>query len=338
MIRKNFIKSLLLVFAVAIGLPSFASSADKLKLLLVDGQNNHAWKETSPVLVTILEDSGRFDVTVSTSPASPPRAPRKPKKGDDEAMKKFAADIKAWELQSKKIKEQSAGLWAEWRPKFSDYDVVVSNYNGELWPEEVQKSFEAYVSGGGGFVSVHAADNSFPQWKAYNEMIAVGGWGGRSELSGPYLRLREGKWTKDTTAGRGGSHGAQHEFLLEKQDANHPIVKGLPNKWRHSKDELYDRLRGPAKNVTVLASAFADPEKGGSGEQEPILIVTKFGEGRCFHNTMGHGLEALQCLGFQETLKRGAEWCATGKVTFPDLPAGALSEEKPVLNEVAAAK
>ena len=78
------------------------------------------------------------------------------------------------------------------------------------------------MSGGGGFVSVHAANNSFPEWKAYNEMIGLGGWGGRNEKSGPYLRLREGKWTADTTPGRGGSHGKQHEFLMTTRRARAP--------------------------------------------------------------------------------------------------------------------
>ncbi len=291
----------------------------KLKLLLIDGQNNHAWKDTSPVLQKILADSGRFEVTVSTTPPSPPRAPRKPKDADDAAKKKFADDIRKWEAETKKIKEESQAKWDAWRPDFSKYDVVVSNYNGELWPEEVQKSFESYVSEGGGFVSVHAADNAFPQWKAYNEMIAVGGWGGRSELSGPYLRLRDGKWIKDTTEGRGGAHGSQHEFVVKTQEAEHPIMKGIPSEWLHAQDELYDRLRGPAKNVTVLAYAHASEETRGSGENEPILMAIDYGKGKCFHTTMGHSVVSMNCLGFQETLKRGAEWVATGKVTFPEV-------------------
>ncbi|NNE90854.1 MAG: ThuA domain-containing protein [Verrucomicrobiales bacterium] len=225
------------------------------------------------------------------------------------------------------LKAENKKKWAAWRPKFADYDVVVSNYNGEPWPEEVQKAFEEYVSGGGGFVSVHAADNAFPQWKAYNEMIAVGGWGGRNEKSGPYLRLRDGKWTKDTTPGRGGAHGSQHEFLIEIQQPDHPIVKGLPKKWMHAQDELYDRLRGPAVNVTVLASAFASPDHRGSGEHEPMLMVTEYGDGRCFHTTLGHSTVSMKGRGFQETLVRGAEWVATGKVTFPDVPASELPAE-----------
>ncbi len=298
-----------------------------LSVLLIDGQNNHNWKETTPVLVQILEGSKRFEVTVSTSPSSAPRAPRKGKDNSPEAKAKFAAAMKAWEANVTKIKEASASAWEQWRPDFSAYDVVVSNYNGELWPEPVQKAFEEYVAGGGGFVSVHAANNSFPQWKAYNRMIGVGGWGGRSELSGPYLRLREGEWVGDTTPGRGGSHGKRHEFLVEVQAPDHPIVKGLPGNWMHAQDELYDRLRGPAENVTVLAAALAAEDTGGSGEVEPLLMAIDFEEGRVFHTTLGHDVVAMGSRGFAESTLRGTEWAATGKVTFPEVPSAELKPD-----------
>ncbi|MEO6742409.1 MAG: ThuA domain-containing protein, partial [Chthoniobacteraceae bacterium] len=216
------------------------SAADKIKVLIVDGQNNHQWKMTTPVLRQILEEPGIFSVDVSTSP------------------------------------EKGKGI-ETWSPKFSDYAVVVSNYNGEPWSAATKEAFEKYVSGGGGFVSVHAADNSFPEWPAYNEMIGVGGWGGRNEKSGPYLRLREGKWTMDTSAGRGGSHGRQHEFVLNNRAAEHPIMNGLPAAFMHRQDELYNSLRGPAKDVTILASAMSPKEMGGSGEEEPLLMAIPFG-------------------------------------------------------------
>ena len=46
-----------------------ATAADKLKLLIVDGQNNHAWAKTTPVMQRWLTESGRFTVDVATSPA-----------------------------------------------------------------------------------------------------------------------------------------------------------------------------------------------------------------------------------------------------------------------------
>lgn len=263
-----------------------ASAADKIKVLIVDGQNNHDWKMTTPVLKAIMEEPGIFTVEVSTAPGG--------------------AAVEAWQ------------------PKFSDYAVVISNYNGHLWSPATQEAFEKFVSGGGGFVSVHAADNAFPEWKAYNEMIGVGGWGGRNEKSGPYLRLRDGKWTFDTTPGGGGSHGSQHEFVLNNRATAHPVMAGLPAAFMHRKDELYNRLRGPAKAVTVLASALSPKDKGGSGEEEPMLMAIPFGKGRVFHTALGHGVEAVHCVAFAVTLQRGAEWAATGQVTqkvpadFPD--------------------
>lgn len=292
---------------------------ETLKVLLIDGQNNHAWAETTPVMVDLLKKSGRFSVTVSTSPAAAPRGPKAPQDKSDEAKAKFAAEMKAWEEATAKHKSGSAAAWEQWNPDFAAYDVVLSNYNGELWPERVRFAFEGYVKGGGGFVAVHAANNSFPEWPAYNEMIGVGGWGGRTELSGPYLRIREGKWTNDLTAGRGGSHGKQHEFIVATQVLDHPVTQGLPEKWRQAQDELYDSLRGPARDLTVLAAAFASEDTGGSGEWEPILMTIAYGKGRVFHTTLGHSVISMGSLGFQETLKRGVEWAATGKVTFPPL-------------------
>ena len=305
-----------------------ASAADKLKVLIIDGQNNHAWAQTTPVLKAILEQSGRFEVAVSTSPGSAPRPPAPPKEKDAAKQEAWKSAYQKWEQEKAAADKDKAAAWAAWRPDFKAHDVVMSNYNGEAWPDEVKKALEDYVGSGGGFVSVHAANNSHPDWKAYNEMIAVGGWGGRSELSGPYLRLRDGQWTKDTTPGRGGSHGAKHEFIVETRVADHPITKGLPAKWKHASDELYDRLRGPAKNVTVLASAFADPKTNGSGEHEPILMVIDHGKGRVFHTTLGHDTTSMSDFGFQETLKRGTEWAATGAVTFGPVSESQLPADK----------
>ena len=166
-------------------------------------------------------------------------------------------------------------------------------------------------------MTVHAADNSFGKWPAYNEMIGIGGWGGRNEKSGPYLYWDEKakKVIKDITAGKGGSHGAQHEFLVEVREPQHPIVKGLPMKWLHAQDELYDRLRGPAKDVSVLATAFADPKTRGSGRHEPTLMTISYGKGRVFHTTLGHADYSMLCQGFFDTLLRGSEWVSGEDVT-----------------------
>ncbi|MCI0533754.1 MAG: ThuA domain-containing protein, partial [Verrucomicrobiales bacterium] len=269
---KLFYKVFSILILFVVNAPS--GVAAQIPVLIIDGQNNHDWKATTPVLKKILEEPGRFKVDVATAP------------GKGQNMNVF-------------------------KPDFARYKVIVSNYNGESWPPETQEAFVKFVRGGGGFVSVHAANNSFPEWKEYNEMIGLGGWGDRTEKSGPYVRFREGKMILDNSPGRGGSHGKQHAFLIEAREPKHPILRGLPDKWMHTQDELYDRLRGPARNLRVLATAFSSRETNGSGEHEPMLMTLQFGQGRVFHTTLGHSVQAMKCVGFITTLQRGTEWAAT---------------------------
>jgi uncharacterized protein len=283
------------------GSAGLSQAGDKLKALVIDGQNNHDWKSTTPILRWTLEQSGRFAVDVSTAPAGGP---------------------------------SSSEPWKAWQPKFGGYDVLVSNYNGEMWPEAVRQAFVDYVRGGGGLVIVHAADNAFAPWPEFNEMIGVGGWGGRSEKDGPMLRWRDGQLVRDETPGAGGTHGANHEFVVEARLPDHPILQGLPAQWKHASDELYAKLRGPAKNLTLLATAFSAPDKGGTGENEPILMTIDYGKGRVFHTVLGHDRRSMSGLGFQVTLARGAEWAATGRVTIPapkpeELPADKAAVREP---------
>ena len=271
---------------------SLASAEPTLKALIVDGQNNHGvWPKTTQMMKKYLEETGLFTVDVATTA----------KNGTDPNFK----------------------------PDFKKYNVVVSNYNGADWPAETQKAFIDYMQNGGGLVVVHAADNSFGNWKEYNQMIGLGGWGGRNEKSGPYIYLGEdGKVVRNEAKGNGGNHGAQHDFTVIIRDGEHPITKGLPREWLHVQDELYDLLRGPGENLKILATAYADKKHGGSGRHEPMLMTIDYGKGRCFHTPMGHGDYSQECVGFIVTLQRGAEWAATGKVTQTKLPSDFPTADK----------
>jgi len=279
---------LLLAAVFWAGATSSGQAAEKLKLLIVDGQNNHNWAVMTPYMTQVLQETDRFDVDVATTPPA----------GRPESE------------------------WDAFRPRFSDYDVVLSNYNGQAWPTETQAALVAYIKAGGGLVNIHAANNAFPEWPEFNEMIGLGwrgaDYGDRISLddSGKVLRSPAGK-------GPGAGHGRQHEFTVVTRDVDHPVMRGLPREWMHTKDELYHGQRGPALNMQILATAYSDKATGGTGAHEPMIWVIPFGKGRVFTTVLGHvngggtDITSLRCHGFQAIMTRGCEWAATGKVTLP---------------------
>lgn len=202
------------------------------------------------------------------------------------------------------------------KPEFGKYQVVVSNLDTADWPADLKAEFTDYMQQGGGFVVVHAADNAFGGWREYNLMIGIGGWRGRNETAGPHWYFQDGKLVGDTTPGSAGNHGRRIPFQVTTRNSEHPITKDLPKVWMHQGDELYNSLRGPGENMTVLATAFSDSANSGSGHDEPILMVLNFGKGRIFHTVLGHDVNALSCVGFITTFQRGTEWAATGSVTL----------------------
>ena len=261
----------------------------RLSVLIVDGMNHHDWPRATKILTAILKDSGRFTVEVSTSPSA-----NEPKEA-----------------------------WDKWRPEFDKYDLVLSNFNGGHkreslhWPKVVEKALEDYVQGGGGLVIYHSANNSFPNWPAYNEMIGLG-W--RRQDFGPSLIVSQDEKVVVIPKGEGRNpgHGPEHDFQVTVLNADHPITKGLPTKWMHPHEQLTHGQHGPAKNVTVLSYAHSKD----TGDNEVMDWVIPFGKGRVFTTMLGHLWKgkpdtAMRCLGFQTTLIRGCEWAATGRVTYP---------------------
>jgi len=285
-------------------------SQTPIKVLIIDGQNNHEqWPKITVILQHYLLETNLFTVDVVRS-------------GYTWEGKEYIAEFPIDGLPAT-IALENPKTDPDFNPEFSKYNVVITNFgwNAAPWPEATQKALETYMENGGGLVVFHAANNSFPEWEAYNKMIGLGGWGDRDEKDGPYIYYNEaGELIRDNTAGNGGAHGPQSEYQIQIRNMAHPITKGMPQFWTHTKDELYNSLRGPAENMEILATAYADPKNKGTGRHEPALMTLTYGKGRVFHNIMGHADYSVNCIGFMTTMLRGTEWAATGKVTqeIPD--------------------
>lgn len=225
-----------------------------IKCLLLSGANNHDWKRSSPFIKRLLEDSGKFSVTITENPSAA-------------------------------LEDANA---------LADFDLIFSDYNGPEWSDLAKRNFESAIASGTGLVVMHAADNAFRGWIEYEKMVG--------------LLWREGT-----------GHGQFQEIEVKIVDPEHPITCGLVDfrTW----DELYHRLvHMHGVPYRVLATAWSNPEKGGTGRDEPVMVVTNYGEGRVYHHVLGHvweggDMQALENEGFQKALVRGCEWAATGDVT-----------------------
>lgn len=295
---------ILFLFAIlfAFVLPACARSRQesherKIRVLIVDGFSNHDWKQTTRLLRGILKRAGGFDVDVSTAPENP-----------------------------------SSPEWAVWRPKFSNYDVVIQtcneNANNGLlqnlkkkpdWPEAVKRDFVKYVRDGGGVYIFHAAENAFVGWKEYEQMVGLS-W--READYGTAIRIGDSGQLIRIPAndGRGTGHG-QRSNVLVTRFGDDPIHEGMPLAWMSPDMEVYYYARGPAENLHVLAYARdSDPKLG---LLWPVEWTTTYGKGRVYISTYGHvwpgdvDPPGLRCAAAQTIIPRALEWLARRPINIP---------------------
>lgn len=237
-----------------LALAAVTVAQEPIKILIVSGANNHDWEWTTPSLEGILTSSGRFSVEVTFDPA------------------KDLADVE----------------------RLTAFDAILLDYNGPRWGEPAESNFLNAVRSGLGVSIIHAANNAFPGWKAYESLVCH-------------------CWRKGT------GHGRFHDFDVRMESRDHPITRTLPDLVAHP-DELYHRLMHMHEcGFEQLASAFSDPKTGGSNANEPMIVVRHEGKGRIFHTPLGHVWRnathaSHEDLQFAEVVLRGTEWAATGDV------------------------
>jgi len=264
-----------------------AVSKSAIRVLIVDGFSNHDWKQTSLMVRRILEETGRFEVTVSTAPNSA---------------------------------DSLSGT--SWDPQFGEYAVVIQNCNNIQdtslrWPRSVEQRLEAYVRGGGGLYVLHSANNAFARWLQYDTIIGLG-WRSRSYGYALQLDSADRITRIPPGQGEGTNHGARFDAVIHIVNG-HPINQGYPQRWRTASMELYRYARGPAENLTVLSAATDSV----TGRIFPVDWVVQYGKGRVYASSMGHLWKgdvypvSYRSIDFQTTLIRATEWLATGKVTYP---------------------
>ena len=116
---------------------SHLHAAEKMKALIVDGQNNHqVWPKSTVMMKKYLEETGMYEVSVE----------RVRFLWNSTREKEWLAKAGAREGEEKPKAMEDP----EFNPDFSKYKVVVSNFgwNAAGWPAATKKNFEKYMAEG----------------------------------------------------------------------------------------------------------------------------------------------------------------------------------------------
>jgi len=121
---------------------SVCGAAEKINVVILTGSNNHNWKETTPVLKSILELTGKFTVDVVTEPE---------------------------QLTAQKLAEYDVLLsnWNNWVGKKKKGAAQTP------WSAELKKAYVDFVKNGGGHVMIHAGSSSFFEWDDYQDICCA---------------------------------------------------------------------------------------------------------------------------------------------------------------------
>ncbi len=111
-----YLKSIFLIVLSLLVQLSYANPEnDKIKVLIVDGQNNHsAWPKTSLMMKSQLEETGLFEVTIERT------------KFTWNGAENSAYLTKAEAGKTEDLKEPKSD--PEFSPDFMSYDVVISQF------------------------------------------------------------------------------------------------------------------------------------------------------------------------------------------------------------------
>ncbi len=147
----------------------------------------------------------------------------------------------------------------------------------------------AWIEGGGGFVGFHPATDTFH---------------GEGDEVTPYIGMIGGEFTH---------HGAQFPGIVRVADAGHPTMRSVEDGWKIM-DEWYLYKNFAKDDLHVLALLDPGEERGKQEVYDiapyPIVWCRELGEGRIFHNAMGHREDVWDHEMFQAWVGDAIEWAA----------------------------
>lgn len=206
-----------------------------------------------------------------------------------------------------RVEEEPIGITAE---TLAPFDVIMNDYCGPRLGAVAEKAIETFVKSGKGMVIIHGAMYGFTGLEVLKDRHV--GIGLKEPAWEEYINMAGISWAGPPA---NAYHAPYNFFKIKLTQPQHPIVMGMPNPFVAT-DELYHGMT-LRPGAHVIATAYDDPANGGSGKDEPMLVINQYGQGRSFYVVFGHELASMQEPGFMLSLVRGTEWAATGQVSIP---------------------
>ncbi len=167
--------------------------------------------------------------------------------------------------------------------------ICFSNTTGDLaqFPlnEADRNALIEAVKGGKGFIGIHAATDTYKDWKPYADMI-----GGSFE-----------------------SHPWSEEVIVDIEDPAHPCAAPVPSPWK-LKDEIYAFKNYSRDTLHVIMSLSKASLKGKStpsrvqDQDYAIAWCKSYGKGRVFYTALGHEHPLWDSAAYQQHLMGGIRW------------------------------
>lgn len=162
--------------------------------------------------------------------------------------------------------------------------LVFLSTSGALFDEAQKDALREYVTGGGGYVGIHAASTTEYDWPWYGELVGA-------------------RFTR---------HPRVQPATIRVEDASHPSTRHLPDPWERT-DEWYEFRDNPRERVNVLLTVDESTYEGAEfGADHPLAWYHRVGEGRAFYTALGHTDESFEEPEFLAHLLGGIRY-ATGE-------------------------
>jgi type 1 glutamine amidotransferase len=157
--------------------------------------------------------------------------------------------------------------------------IVFISVSGPVLETEAQLAFQRWVQAGGGFLGIHASEDSGGSWPFYNELI------------GAVFKM----------------HPDIQPAALDVEDAAHPATRELPARWQRT-DEWHAFQANPRGKVHVLLRIDESTYAGGPGGDHPLAWCHTASSGRAFYTALGHTTESWSEPLFLSHVKGALAW------------------------------